>query len=87
MNKMQKEYWYRVRYESDMLSYPIDSEDSCVYMIPYSFFIVFMCVLILYRFHHRHRVDGGTIRYENISDLCESDIVETVSQSTTNYCT
>ena len=40
-----------------------------------------MCILILYRIHHRHRVDGRAIRYKNLSDSSESDIVYAESKT------
>ena len=49
--------------------------DSCVCTILYSFCMGFNCVSMLYRIHHRHRVDGRATWYENISDSCVCTIL------------
>ena len=49
--------------------------DSGDYTIPYSFCTVFISVFISYCIHHRLRVNGKALRYENIPDSFESDII------------
>ena len=53
--------------------------DSCVYTIPYSISIVFICVMILYQIRDRHRVDGRAMRFDDISDAFESESCNGVS--------